>query len=120
MAALWELLPFPKKTKPMYKEKVDYVYVDFKDSDITGIGLNLKGYEGVLYHYNKIRVREDESGIPKLEFGYTLVHPGKHDIDDLNSSYEFHTIMGDILTEILITQQNEPTRTDNPEEFNLQ
>jgi hypothetical protein len=105
----------------MLKENVDYQFMDFKDSEITGIRLLMKKYLGVIYHYNKVRVKEEsEIGMAQLQFGYTLVHPGEHDIDDLNSDAEFHTIMGDILTHILLTQQNEQTRTDNSEEFDLQ
>ena len=119
MATLWEKIAFWKKPK-MLKEDVDYRFIDFKDSEITGIQLIMPKYDEVVYHYNKVRVVED-MGIAKLQFGYTLVHPGNHDIDDLNSDAEFHTIMGDILTQILITkQQHEQTRTDDFEESDLQ
>ena len=105
----------------MLEENVDYQFVDFEDSDITGIRLLLKEYHDVVYHYNKVRVKEEDAiGMAQLQFGYTLVHPGEHDIDDLNSNQEFHTIMGDILTHILLTQQNEQTRTDYPQEPDLQ
>ena len=117
MEILWEKMFFWKKRK-MLKEKVDYVYVDFNDTEITGISL-LKGeFAGVIFHYHKVRIVE-EFGIAKLQFGYTIVHPGKHDIDDLNSNEEFHTIMGDLLTFILTKKiEDEQTRTDNTEELN--
>lgn len=101
----------------MLEENKDYRFIDFNNSEITGIELLTKDYLGVVYHYNKVRVVED-MGIAKLQFGYTLVHPGEHDIDHLNSSAEFHTIMGEILSEILIKQQqHETTRTDDFEEL---
>jgi len=56
-----------------------------------------------------------------LEFGYTIVHAGKHDIDLLQKDEEFHTMIGDILTELIINNRyNEKIRTNNPEEPDLQ
>ena len=118
METLWEKLLFWKKQK-MLKEGVDYHFFDFKDSDITGIELLMKDYKGVIYHYQKARVLE-EGEFARLQFGYTIVHPGEHDIDDLTKDDNLHTIMGDILTTLLETQANEQTRTDNNQEFDIQ
>jgi hypothetical protein len=100
-------------------EDVDYKFIDFTDSELTGIQV-LKGeYAGVIYHYGKVRVKEQgEMGV--LEFGYTIVNPGKHDIDALQSDEGFVTIMGDTLTEILTRQANETIRKDDSEEFDIQ
>lgn len=120
MVALWEkLTQFFFKRKKMPKENEDYRFIDFMDSELTGIQV-LKGeYAGVVYHYGKVRVKEQgEMGV--LEFGYTLVNPGKHDIDALQNDEGFVTIMGDILTEILTRQANEQTRKDDTEEPDLQ
>jgi hypothetical protein len=103
----------------MLKEGVDYHFFDFKDSDITGIELLMKEFKGVIYHYQKARVLE-EGEFARLQFGYTIVHPGEHDIDDLTKDENLHTIMGDILTTILANQANEQTRTDNNQEFDIQ
>ena len=118
METLWEKLLFWKKQK-MLKEGVDYHFFDFKDSDITGIELLMKEYRGVIYHYQKARVLE-EGEFARLQFGYTIVYPGEHDIDDLTTDENLHTIMGDILTTLLETQANEQTRTDNNQEFDIQ
>jgi len=105
----------------MLEENVDYQFVDFEDSDITGIRLLLKEYHDVVYHYNKVRVKE-EVGIDmaRLEFGFNLVNLGEHTEEALKEDEKFHTILGDILTHILLTQQNEQTRTDYPQEPDLQ
>ena len=118
METLWEKLLFWKKQK-MLKEGVDYHFFDFKDSDITGIELLMKEYRGVIYHYQKARVLE-EGEFARLQFGYTIVYPGEHDIDDLTTDENLHTIMGDILTTLLETQANEQTRTDHNQEFDIQ
>jgi len=111
--------PFRKKPK-VYKEGVDYRFIDFKNSDITGIELLFEKYKGVIYHYHNARVVE-EGELAKLQFGYTIVYPGDNDIDELTTDEEYHTIMGDILSIILLNKaENEQTRTDNFKEFNLQ
>jgi len=100
---------FGRKKKIVPKEGEDYKFIDFTDSDLTGI-MVLKGdYAGVVYHYGKVRVKE-QGEFATLEFGYTLVNPGKHDIDLLQKDEEFVTIMGDILSEILTKSDNEKTR----------
>ena len=123
METLWEKLLFWKKKSPkMLEEGVDFHYVDLDlvgaEGQLTGIGLTIKGYEGVLYHYQKARVVE-EGEFARLQFGYTIIHSGEHDIDVLTNDENLHTIMGDILTSILTAQANEQIRTDDSEEFNL-
>lgn len=107
------------KKKKVPKEGEDYKFVDFTDSDITGIMILKGDYAGVVYHYGKVRVVE-QGEFAKLEFGYTLVNPGKHDIDLLQNDDNFVTIMGDVLSEILMKQANETIRNHDPEEFDLQ
>lgn len=101
------------------EENVDYKFVESDDGKVTGVGF-LKGkYAGVLYHYDKARVVEEE-GFAKLQFSYVIDFPGQHDPDELTNDSEFHTIMGDLLTKILSAQiQDEKTRNYNPEEFDI-
>ena len=61
----------------------------------------------------------EEGELARLQFGYTIVHPGNHNIDDLTNDEQLHTIMGDILTNILTAQSNEQIRTDYSKELNL-
>lgn len=99
MVTLWEKMQFWKRPK-VYREKIDYDFVEFEGKDITGIILLIEEYKEVIYHYHKARIVE-EGELARLQFGYTIIHPGNFDIDDLNSDEKFHTIMGDILTIIL-------------------
>ena len=104
METLWERMKFWKKKqmKPEdYIEGQHFMFVDSDDNQFTGITLLMEGYEGVLYHYYKARMIEEE-GVAKLQFAYNIVNPGKHDIDDLNNDAKFATIMGDILSKILM------------------
>jgi hypothetical protein len=118
MEALWEKLLFWKRKK-MPKEGKDFRFVDFKNSEITGIQILQGKYAGVVYHYGGVRVKE-QGELATLQFGYTLVVPGEHDIDVLQNDEELHTMMGDILTEILTKQDNEQIRKNNTEEPDLQ
>ena len=121
METLWEKLLFWKKKSPkMLEQGVDFHYVDLDldDSKLTGIALMVKGYKNVLYHYHKAKVVE-EGEFARLQFGYTIINPGEHDIDVLTKDENLHTIMGDVLTSILTAQANEQIRTDDSEEFNL-
>lgn len=105
----------------MLEENVDYSFINFENTDLTGIALLKSPFDGVVYHYGRARVVE-EGLLARLEFGYTIVSPGKHDIDELQNNSEFHTIMGDILSLILSekAQQDESIRADDSEESNLQ
>jgi hypothetical protein len=120
MAALWEKLKFWKKSK-MYKEGVDYRFVDVNNSEITAIELLLDNYENVVYHYHKARIKE-EGEVARLQFGYTLLNSGNYDIDELNTDQQFHVIMGDILTQLLISKEkdDEQIRNNNSSKFDLQ
>ncbi len=120
MGRLWEKLLFWKKPK-MLEEGRDYGFIEFKDTEITGIQILAGDYKGVVYHYEKARVKE-EGEIARLQFGFTIVNPGNHDIDLLQKDENFVTIMGDILTQILLSKAkaDEQARTDNSEEFDLQ
>ena len=120
METLWEKLQFWKKKRTMLKEGIDYTFLDFDNSEITGVALLNEEFNGVIYHYNKARVVE-EGEIARLQFGYTIVHPGNFNIDDMNSNEKFRIIMGDILTEILTRKtQDEQIRTDYSKEPDTQ
>lgn len=118
MVALWEKLTQWKKPK-MLKEGIDFHYFNFNNTDITGVELLMPKYKGVIFHYDKAGITE-EGEVARLSFGYTVVHSGEHDIDDLNSNEEFHTIMGDLLTQILMAQIKDETRNHNSKKFNIQ
>lgn len=121
MEALWDKIQFWKKKQKMLEEGKDFAFIEFKDTEITGIQILSGEYEGVVYHYEKARVKE-EGELARLQFGYTIVHSGKHDIDALQNDENFVTIMGDILTQILLSKAkaDEQARTDNSEEFDIQ
>ena len=103
----------------MLEEGKDFHYINFNNTDITGIELLMPEFRGVIYHYDQAGISE-EGEIARLKFGYTVVHPGEHDIDDLNSNEKFHTIMGDLLTQILMAKIEDETRNQYSEKLNIQ
>jgi hypothetical protein len=117
MEVLWEKIFFWKREKKLLKEGDDYIFIDSPDKKVTAIKLIKGKYENVVYHYHRARVKE-EGEIARLEFGFTILYSGSHDIDELTNDDEFSTIMGDILTSILLAQDhNDKIRSDHSQEF---
>jgi len=67
----------------------------------------------VIYSYGTVKF-SDEFGMPKLNFNYNIIHPGKHNKLVLQNDQDFVIMMGDLLTDIIIN--NEPTRNNDPQE----
>lgn len=123
MVLLWEKLLFWKKPQmKKYKEFRDYRFFDYDTGEgepLTGIELLIKEYEGVLYHYGKVQLI-DEGEFNRMKFDFTILHPGELDIKVLEQDEKFVTIMGDILTELLMKKfEDESTGTNNPKEFGV-
>lgn len=114
MEILWEKMLFWKKPKNPRLNK-DYEFHNLVDSDLTGIRLLTGEYREVIYLYGRVGI-EEKGVIASLQFDYSVIHPGNHTIESLQSDEEFVTIIGDILRELLINGQ---TRTINPEESDL-
>lgn len=115
METLWALLNPWKKPKK-FKVDQDFRFYDFEESDLTGIEILTGKYAGILYYYTGAGITEEGLGA-RLKFGYQIVKPGQHDRKLLEDDADFVTIIGDILTEIILTEtQIEPTRTLYSEE----
>lgn len=115
MGTLWEKLQFWKKKTMKYNDGEHFNFIDSPDKTATAIQLLIPNYEDVVYQYHQARVVQEE-GLPKLQFGYTILHPGNYDMDDLQNSEEFSTIMGDILCQIIIEKEKYETRNNDTEE----
>jgi hypothetical protein len=119
IVALWAKL-YPWKKKPKYQIDEDFHFLSSEEDDvITNIGI-LKGkYAGVVYQYGKAKIVE-EGDFARLSFDYTIINSSSFDMNDLQNDEEFVTMIGDILTEILLEKPNEKTRNYDTEELNLQ
>lgn len=115
MAAFWEKVQFwkPKKKTPEYR------FQNAPMDDSTWVEITSGYYTGVIYAYGTVKF-SDEFGVPKLSFGYTILHSGQHDLEVLKYDQDFVIVIGDILTELIMDGKNESTRTDNTQELDLQ
>jgi hypothetical protein len=110
MEALWDKIAFWKKPKT-FEPGVDYEFHDFEDSDLTGVRIIQGPYAGVLYYYTGASVAEEGLGAV-FKFGYQVVEAGNYTRKDLDSDEKFVTMMGDILTTIILMDgQFESPRT---------
>lgn len=57
-------------------------------------------YQGVQYRYDKVSV-DEQPGLPKLNFHYTIIQHYKFTEEDLTYSSEFIYYIGDILVDII-------------------
>lgn len=123
MEALWHPMKLLQKKPKMYELNFDYRLIDVEgeSENLTTVELKIDGYRGVCYQYHRARIIED-AGVAKLQYGYTILDPGEHDIDVLNSDEKFFTIMGDILQQIILKkiEHDEQTGKNDSQEFDLQ
>jgi hypothetical protein len=112
-------MPFwKKKMKPQHN--VDYVLLDSDDGAKTAVGILTGRFAGILYHYNKARLTEEEDHA-RMTFSYTIISTPTILVEDLIQDQEFQTFIGDILTDILMSQAeaNEKIRDNDSEEFDI-
>lgn len=101
MEAFWEKIKLPFQEKKMtYEEGVDYSFTDFGRYGV-GVEILTGKFKGVIYSYGKVSFEEvDGNGVLHIEF--EVIDPLK--FNDLKENCEFITIIGDILTGILMKQ----------------
>jgi hypothetical protein len=115
MEALWEKVQFWKKQK-MLEENVDFRLHQYENLEVMPVELLKGNFQGVTYCYGSVNIQEDFENA-KLKFDYIIIDSGKHSIEDLNSSEEFVTLLGDILVHMITTEgKYESARNDNTEE----
>jgi hypothetical protein len=103
----------------MLEENIDYRFVMFANSENTGVELLLDKYKGVVYYYEGAKV-EELDGMAKLKFDYGIVKSGDFLENELMNDTEFHTLIGDILVDLItIGNRDESSRNNNIEEPDL-
>lgn len=103
----------PSRKKPRLPE---YRFQNAPQGDSTWVEITSGEYSGVIYSYGTVKF-SDEFDMPKLKFNFAVLYSGNHSASDLQTDQNFITIIGDILTDIIIN--NEPTRNDNSQESDL-
>lgn len=122
MEAFWKKILFWKNwTKPKTpKEGVDYEFYNIEESDLTGIKLLKGSYREVTYYYGTVSMKE-QGALATLSFEYRILNPNNYTEEELQNDSKFVTLLGDILTEIIISESayHEQIRKDHSEEFDL-
>jgi hypothetical protein len=104
----------------MFEEGIHYSFVEMENVDVSAVRLLQGKYKDVVYCYGGASVNE-EGEIARLQFDYIIVDPGIYLLEDLTNDQEFHTMIGDILVEMITVEgKNEQIRNNNSQEFNLQ
>jgi superfamily II DNA/RNA helicase len=103
----------------MFEEGIDYEFVQIDNVDVSAIRLLKGNYKDVVYCYGGASVKE-EGEAARLQFDYIVVDPGIYLLEDLTKNQEFHTMIGDILVEMITVEgKNEQIRNNNSQEFDL-
>lgn len=117
----WMMSLFQKKK---LKENRDYEV--YPGEEFTGIRIIRGKYKGVIYQYDSVSIKETHWEIPVLSFHYTIHESGKFTKNELRENTEFHTMIGDIIIDLMTSKSvsverdiNESNRTDYPEELGI-
>lgn len=104
----------------MFEEGKDYKFHSYS-SDISAIELIKRPYNGVFYHYGSVGF-DDAGVVGVLKFSYTIINSGRYTEEDLKGDSTFKTLLGDILTHILLTEReiDEETRANDIKESDTQ
>lgn len=93
----------------MYEENVHYSFIEIENVDVSAIKILCGKYTDVVYCYGAASVNE-EGVAAMLRFDYIIIESGNYSTEQLTEDEEFHTMIGDILVEMIaIEGQNEPT-----------
>lgn len=118
LATLWAKIIRKLKPKKFELGK-DFQFYNFPDTNLTGIIIRTGDYTSVLYYYTYAGINEEGLGAT-LKFGYQIVNPGDYTRAYLEQDEKFVTLMGDILTELILTETEiEPSRTLYSEESSI-
>jgi hypothetical protein len=104
-------------TKPEYEVLFD----DYSNETVARIRLTSDGWNGIIYHYNTVKIKEagDEA---VLKFEYDIVEtPAQINIEDLSpdDKYRLEKLIGDVLVDIIEECIHNEDRTNNPEQSYL-
>ena len=99
MAAFWTKIQFWKKNKtPKYR------FQNAPMDDATWVEITSGEFAGVVFSFGMVKFSQ-EIGLPKLDFSYTILYSANHIKEELERNDNFITVMGDILTDIIIKEE---------------
>jgi hypothetical protein len=93
----------------------EVLFDKYTDETLARIKLTSEKWNGIIYHYNTLNIREDGDEAV-LTFDYDIVEaPGWINIDDLSEEdkIQFEKTIGDILVDIIETEIEAVTADEN-------
>jgi hypothetical protein len=72
--------------------------------DATWVEITSGEFAGVVFSFGMVKFSQ-EIGLPKLDFSYTILYSANHIKEELEQNDNFTTVMGDILTDIIIKEE---------------
>lgn len=92
----------------MKMELPKYAMVEKEDMDYYGFKLQEGKFEDVIYYYGEVKIEEDEENdTAYLNFKFQVAKGNDtYNVDELNESSEFKTLIGDILATLLDNEDN--------------
>jgi hypothetical protein len=122
MGTFWEKIQFWKNWKKMKTplEGVDFDFHKIEDSDLTGIKLLNGKYRDITYYYGVVKIQE-QGELATVNFEFRVLESTIYTEEQLQKDAEFVTLLGEILTEIIINQsvKHDTTRNNDTEESNI-
>lgn len=109
-------------TRLMDNLEYEVLFGEYTDETLARIKLTSEEWNGIIYHYNTVNIREDGDEAV-LTFDYDIVEtPGWINIDDLSEEDKtrFEKMIGDILVDIIEESISYANRTSDPEQSDLQ
>lgn len=104
------------------KAGIDYKFRDdLFDAKTEGatipIEVLLDPYQKVVYRYTNVSFKVDEDEVPRMQFAFEVMDPGKYSITTLHKDEFFTRNVGLILNAMLLeVGETDESRTDNLEE----
>lgn len=103
-ATFWGTTTIPKSLPEEHRE---FEFVDITlDEPISAVKLLQDPWKGIIYYYGWVRPQPLDNGTMGLAFQYTLVETAGRPYKDLVTSRDFTNYLGDVLTTIILSEQN--------------
>ena len=84
-----------------------------KEGSTVPIELMVDPYQGVVYNYTTVKFKMEEDGIPRIQYDYEIVDPGKFTMIKLRKDEFFWKNLGLILNELLLEASEAEGASEN-------
>lgn len=102
---------------------IDYKFRDDlfdakKEGTTVPIELLVDPYQGVVYNYTTVKFKMEEDGVPKIQYDYDIIDPGKFSMVKLRKDEFFWKNLGLILNELLLEASEAEGASENRTDHN--